>query len=41
VVEEIARMKAQDLTIRRLLGLELNEPPENAISKLIFAACHR
>jgi chromosome segregation ATPase len=41
VVEEIARMKAQDLKIRRLLGLELNEPPENAISKLIFAACHR
>jgi chromosome segregation ATPase len=41
VVEEIARMKAQDLNIRRLLGLELNEPPENAISSLIFAACHR
>jgi chromosome segregation ATPase len=41
VVEEIARMKNQDLNIRRLLGLELNEPPENAISKLIFAACRR
>jgi outer membrane murein-binding lipoprotein Lpp len=41
VVEDIAGMKAQDLKIRRLLGLELNELPESSTSKLIFAGCHK
>jgi hypothetical protein len=39
--EELARSHGLELAIRRLLGIDLSESPEAAISKLIHAACHK